>query len=294
MKQYSKIKEKVLNYIKKENIEPRSKWYFVIKNETIWILWIISILIGAISVSAIIFSFSNIEWEYYFTTHGNLESFIIDSLPYLWIISLFVFIFVAYKNFKNTNSGYKYSIAIVLFISILVSILGGSIFYALGFGEVFDEETGKLVPFHKPMMIYKKEIWMNPEKGLIMGEIIETDSNFNLFKIKSEKGDEWVIDGSDLSDVDKEILTKFRVVRVIGIPIEKNGGEFATTTIKGCVVLPFEIMGQRPDMINFKYPQKMKMFKKELIKNERNQNSMRINKCEGMQPSKLLKELRNR
>lgn len=281
--EYIKIEDKVLNYIKEENIKSSPKWHFIIKNDMIWVLWLISILVGAISVSVLIFSFANAEWKYYMTTHGNFINFFIDFFPLIWIISLLIFIFIAYKNFKNTKRGYKYSIVTVVVLSIFVSTISGVGLYILGFGGFFDEEIGNSIPFYKTIVIHKEETWMKPGSGLFIGEVIRISPDFNSFTIKSPDGKIWFIDGTDLSNLDKEILTEFRVVRIIGIPLEKNGEDFATTTINGCVILPFEVMGQRFDEFGSMHPQKMNQLNKAQVTSERNLNGERSNRCKEIQ-----------
>jgi len=291
-----KLREKILNYIKEEKIEPHSKWYFVIKNETIWALWVISILIGAISVSVLIFSFVNIEWELYTATHETFFDFAVDSLPFIWIISLAIFSFVAYKNFKNTKKGYKYSIIIVLLLSILISIVGGGIFYLFGFGKVFDEEIGGRIPLYEPIFIHRQQIWARPEKGLIFGEVIKTGPDFSSFIIKSDNGQEWVIEGSDLSEIDIDILTKFKNVRVVGVPVLKNETDFSTTTMKGCVVFPWKNKNETTCISGSfcEQPIRAGNFDKDNIKNERKDFVKRTNECEGVHSYKFLKDLKNR
>jgi hypothetical protein len=232
--------KEVLERIEKEQVTPKARWQFLVKNYGLWVLWGMSVLVGAGAVAATIFVFANAGWQFYSATHDSLFEFIIDSLPYLWGAVLGVFIFAAYENVRHTKRGYRYPLFAIILFSIIASALGGVVLYAAGFGDVFDEQIGKRIPLHRPIMMQQQKKWVNAERGVLAGEVDDVDANKLMFIIETFDDKEWEVDGSDLNEKDWEALSRFRLVRVIGVPV-KEGEEI----FHACFVFPWEIFGRR-------------------------------------------------
>lgn len=282
------LAESVFERIEKEDKKPLPKWHFVLKNQTFWGLWVLSVLIGAAAVAGTIFGVSNAGWRYRLVTHETSFQFFIESLPIIWIISLVIFIIIGYQNFKHTKKGYKYSLTGIVIISIITSAVGGAALYAFGLGKIVDENIGQRIPFHKSAAFYQQELWVNPEEGFLAGTVIEVDTENDRMLLETFDGEEWVIRTIDLRTPDIAALSEFGEVRVVGLPA-------TTTEFHACFVLPWEIAGKGPKFFGENAKEKpappFGMSPKNF--SERNFDGERSNECKGVRPYDILQALQN-
>lgn len=190
-----KFCDKVLEKIKEEKIEPHPRWQLLLKDYFIWSAFVVSVVIGAIAFCVILDIFTDNDWDVYRYAIENPMEKIFLSFPFFWIIALVLFLGLAYYNYKNTKGGYKYETYYIVGLSIVGSVILGAIFhYYFGMGEKMEALVAENLPFYK--RIYSRcnnrEIWLQPEKGLLGGEIIRisTPSSFDL---EDFSGMPWVV-----------------------------------------------------------------------------------------------------
>ncbi len=276
----SNLASSVLSRINDEKKEPLPRWRFVLKNQTFWILWVLSVLIGAVSVAAIIFVVLNSGWKYRIIMHDSFLGFFFQTFPVLWIVSLIFFIFLGYENFKYTKKGYRYSFASIVLASIGASLLGGVILYQFGLGNVIDQDFGKHIPFHTPILMHQKEAWTNPEDGFLVGNVLEINIENNNMILETFKGDLWRVDMGDLRESDLRVLESFSEIRIVGLPSEAE--EF-----HACFIFPWKIFGRGYDS----KPGQIKPALDFIKGGERNIFEERSNDCKDVRPYKILQTL---
>lgn len=231
------LAHKIMERIDDENITPVPRWRFSARNGIFWTLWVLSVLVGAVAVSAAIFSLANSGFKYYVATHSGFVSFIFDTIPYLWILLLTLFIIVALENLKHTKRGYKIPLTLLLLVSILASLFFGFLIYLLGFAPVIDKTAGSL-PFHEPVMEHQMKIWTNPEFGLLAGEITSVDPELTSFTLTTFEGEQWEILTDELRLQNKEILSLESEIRIVGVQDGENADTFFA-----CFIFPWTIAG---------------------------------------------------
>lgn len=120
----SDISKKIIDKIHEDNIKPTPRHYFVVKNVTVWLALLASVIFGAVSVTIEETLVENSSAPYKITPLG-VSHFFINSLSFLWIFSTLLFMALAYLNLRSTKEGYRYrSIWIILAIILLFLILG--------------------------------------------------------------------------------------------------------------------------------------------------------------------------
>ena len=211
----------ILKKIKEEKIKPKPKWMFSLKDFGFWIIFSISLALGSISTSLIIFILRNNDWDLHRKLDHGLIKFIFITLPYFWIIFLVLFVIISYYNFKKTKSGYKYNPLLIVLINILISIILGSTLYICGLGAELEDSLERKVPPYGKMFYQRHDMWDNPEKGLIGGKIIIFENN-NNFKIISLRKEEWDILSKDPVVIPKLILKEGNKNKKIGKKIDNR------------------------------------------------------------------------
>jgi hypothetical protein len=209
------IEDKILAKIKDEKMKPRSIWFFLARDYSLWSLVLISILLASFSFAPLIFITQNFEpWHIKHLTN-NPVSFILYTLPYTWIILCCVTTFLAIKAWENTKHGYKFDGKYVFICSVLASLILGIIFNLLDYGRTMENEFhilsfGKYKTFEER----RDENWFSPEDGRLVGFVsgISTTS----FLLSNNKNDFQINIYFDDSVPGSEYVNDQNKIRVIG------------------------------------------------------------------------------
>ncbi len=215
------ISKKVLETIKEKKIKPKPRWAFLLKDYFIWLISIISLIIGSLAFSVIIFLVKNNDWDVYKQINNSLLEFTILTLPYLWFVILILFIIAAYYNFERTKKGYKYQLYAIVISSIIFSALFGALLYNVGIGQAIDEVFAEKVPFYEKFRPDRRARWMSPEKGLLAGRIISIEESGN-FQVIDMAGNVWKIIISGTTEINEKDIAIDKRVRIIGQKKDKN------------------------------------------------------------------------
>ena len=82
------LSKNVLKKIKEDKIEPKPKWIFSLRDLAFWAIFAISLVLGSISTSLIIFILRSNDWDLYKRLGHGLFKFVLITLPYFWLIFL--------------------------------------------------------------------------------------------------------------------------------------------------------------------------------------------------------------
>jgi len=187
------IGQEVVKKIKAENLKPKPRWSFLLKNYVFWSFFVISLIVGSLAMAVIIFMIRINDWDLCERLTGSLLSLIIFTLPYFWLLVLTVFIFIAYYYLRHTKTGYRYSLVMIVAITIGTSAVLGVIAHSAGLGKIIAEAMSERIPMYGNLEFNRAKMWIQPERGLLAGTIIDMfdDDNFSLSDFTSQP---WNID----------------------------------------------------------------------------------------------------
>jgi hypothetical protein len=120
----SDTSKKIIEEIHERNVKHRPKWYFLIKNVSIWTLLVATIFLGALSLSI-----EESVLEAGIGVHGFFSSefflLVFHGVSLLWLLCAILFVVFAFLNLRLTKEGYRYRMWwIVLGILLLVVTFG--------------------------------------------------------------------------------------------------------------------------------------------------------------------------
>lgn len=271
------LSKKVFDRIEKDDIEPLSKFRLRLQNDGFWILWILSLLIGATAVAGTLFVFLHADWRFYNAIYDSFFSFLNDTLPYMWMLTLLVFLLLAYQNIRHTKYGYRYPLSAVIALSGVLSVVIGVCLYVFGLGQIIDQDVGGHIPLYTPTVTNQELKWNQPDRGLIAGTVTYISPDFSTFTVSAYDGKEWNVNGDDLLHIDHLILSEYTDVRIVGLPIDPSDAQesaSSTNEFHACLILPW-------------------MQKVDQYENERNIKKERSKECKGVRPYQLLQELQD-
>ncbi len=189
----NQISEKIYKKIKEEQIKPRPRWEFLLKDYTVWSFFGVSLVVGSLAVAVLLYMLVNNDWDLYSYVSGSFLGFLFATLPYFWLAIFLLFIVLAYFNLKHTKKGYLYSLGKIIALSLLISFIFGGSLYAAGLGKTIDKVAGGQVPYYERMMAHRQAVWHQPQKGLLVGEVSEIVSPVR-FNLVDPGGEQWCVE----------------------------------------------------------------------------------------------------
>lgn len=241
------IEEKIISKIKEENLKPKSIWYFLARDYSLWSMVFLSVLLAAFSIAPIIFILQNLELGYTKHITNNAFLFILDILPYPWIILCVLTTYLAIKAWEKTSNGYKFEGKYIFIYSFLTSLILGVMLNFWNFGKMMDEEIvtasfGKYKNFQER----RDMAWFNPEAGRIFGtvESISTSSFMLSNEKKSFKQEVYY----DFSVIGSDNIFEQNNVRVVGFNKDMKDN---TESFVACIVFPDDFRPSKKDKKEF-------------------------------------------
>ena len=210
-------KDKVFSRIHGEAISPRSKLVFQSREFSVWALWTLSIVVGAFSVAVVGFVLTHHEYALYEATHENFSTFIVEALPYMWILTFGLMAAVAIYNLRHTKHGYRYPLWQVCGSSIILSLVGGGVLHVFGFGYSVDHMLGRQMSVYISQEKMETSMWQNPQDGRLLGRVTkQMQPPSTLMTFTDVRGDEWKLDTTELSEEERALLFNQSEVKLIG------------------------------------------------------------------------------
>jgi len=228
----TKLSEKVLSTIEHDHLTPQPRWKFQAKNYGMWAAFGLSVFFGSIAFAVMMERLVKGDWDIYMYLDRSFLGFMLTLLPYAWIVSLAAFGVLAYYNCRHTKCGYRYAPYLVVVVSVGTSLIIGEIFFVSGTGRKIDHMFAHSLPFYQKMkMQERRDIWMHPERGLLMGEVLEIGENGAVL-IRDVKGNVWRINNG-IEHVEIPHPSQQRsILKIIGENVQ--GEEFNARDIRLC------------------------------------------------------------
>lgn len=228
----TKLSEKVLSTIEQDHLTPQPRWKFQAKNYGMWMAFGLSVFLGSVAFAVMMERIVKGDWDMYAYLDRGFVAFVLLLLPYAWIVSLVVFGVLAYYNCRHTKCGYRYAPYVVVLLSIGTSLVVGEILFISGTGRKVDRILVRSIPFYQQIkMQERRDIWMHPERGLLMGEVMEISEGGTML-IRDVRGNVWRINkGIDHVSIPHPSEQR-SILKIIGENVQ--GREFNAHDIRLC------------------------------------------------------------
>lgn len=215
--QKQNIKDTILRRIEAEKIAPRSRIYWLAHESSLWVVWLVTVIIGAFALAILSFSSVYMGYSLYEATHENFFTFMMETLPYLWFLAFVLMIFAAQYQLRHTKKGYKYPVILVIGSSFGFSIIGGIFLHYIGAGFYMDKVLGETLSAYQSRAEFEELIWQNPEAGRLIGRATTTQQEISIpgvvFVDIEDK--QWQVLADDLRVREKELLNSGQKVRIL-------------------------------------------------------------------------------
>lgn len=219
---------------------PRSKTFFQTRECAVWLLWGISAIVGAFAVAVTLFVLNYRQYGLYEATHDNFFTFMVEALPLIWIVVFGLMILVSVYELRSTKRGYRYPLWQILLSSVVVSLAGGAALQLVGFGYTTDHMLGEHMGMYNSQDKLERKMWQNPEDGRMLGKqvhpLLPPNKTIDFVDVD---GRDWLVDVTELTEAELELLGTKESVRLIGALSEENEDIFHS-----CGVFPWQLEKQ--------------------------------------------------
>lgn len=213
----SSLKDSVLERIECENICPRSKWVIVACESSLWLLFVLSVLFGALAVAVSTYVFAHMHFGVYEASHESYFTFAVEFIPYAWLTIFGLMLAASYYNFRCTKGGYRQSLVKVVLASITLSLFGGVLLHFVGIGHYLDRELALMMPRYQSMEAKEMTLWLNPDDGRLVGVVSRRyATSADMVRFTDMSHNIWVITTEDLGESDRALLDTDQKLRVVG------------------------------------------------------------------------------
>ncbi len=279
----SSLSARVLERIAAEQVTPRPRWAYRLRNRAFWVAALGALAAAAAAMAAVFFILANVEWRYVSVRYGTPASTVMAVLPVAWLVLLLVFLSVGYWNIRHTSRGYRYPLPVVAAMAVVFTILSGAAFFSIGLGQGVEEGFGGHLPLYRPFLVREQSWWSRPEKGFLVGKVSSIAPDFSSFALTTDSGVVWQVEGSDLRAPDMAWLARGGMVRVVGVPRPAT----STAPFHACFVLPWEVRGARASL------PPLPLAVLSASTSERISNGERSNACKGVGPYRVFRALQD-
>jgi hypothetical protein len=230
----SDLSHLVLQKIENEHVAQVPRWQFTLSEYSVWLLWVLSVCIGAIAFSVIIFFAMHARYAPYEATHDGAFLFFLEVMPYAWVVVFILMAVLAHFNLRHTKRGYKFAVWQILLSSIVVSFMGGALLHTAGMGFKVDSFIAQRVPFLPTFHTWEARMWQEPQEGRMIGRFVHEGTLPGVVTFEDAQGAQWELDTRELNPLDLDRLYKEEMVRVVGLL-----GTTSAAYFHGCGVLPW-------------------------------------------------------
>jgi len=208
--------QKIIEQIKSRKIFPRPRWLFILRNYGIWLAGSLAIIFGSISSALLIYLGQGGDLELHRRAGASLLEIFLLSLPFFWLAASVVFVYLAYLNLKNTDTGYRYSPWLIGLAVLLISLLAGFILYNSGLSRTIDNALGRNMPLYEYVANPQIGFWSDQKRGHLLG-IIAPGTDSNNVALWDREQQLWLVDVSHVHLPSGLLPVDFR--RLIGKPV---------------------------------------------------------------------------
>lgn len=221
----------ILEKIEREHVGQTPRFAFLCIEWGIWALWVLSILIGAVAFSMMIFFSLHAGFAFYEVTHEKAFDFFMEVMPYAWVIVFVLMAVLAHYNLRHTKRGYKYQVWQVLLSSILLSFIGGLFLHNFGMAYVLDNFIAQRLPMVPALQAMEARMWQAPQDGRMLGRASGMPIGDHTLLFTDKEGVAWKLDTAELNPLELSALQSGETVRVVGLPSSTTEAFF-----HGCAV----------------------------------------------------------
>lgn len=208
------IRSHILSEIKENNITPLPRWRFVLLDSLHWLLALVVLAIGSISIATILSIIIHSDWDIATRLYRSRIGFFLHIAPYLWILLTILFLWLAEYLVRRSHGGYRYALWQLLGGVLLFSMIGGSLLYYVGIGTKVDNHFGERSELYNRFAHPRAQQLHRPEDGVLAGKVLTMSGS--IWTLQDKDGETWTLDLSSSTIRGAQFIQQNKPIRVLG------------------------------------------------------------------------------
>lgn len=227
----SDLSDKIIQKIETDKIKPIPKSHFIRLRILVWVLFVLTLLVGSMGAGLTFFLIRNAEWDLYRHLGHSFTEFFILVTPWFWVITLCLFTTAAFYYFRKTGRGYRFNTIAVILTSFTLSVSGGILLNMTTAPEQLETIFTNTFDWYAGIHDHRHKMWNNPDNGFLAGTIIQVKSNTRL-TIEDLTGGHWDVDVSQTDWRGRTMPEKGFKIKLIGQRSKQSPSFFIATEIR--------------------------------------------------------------
>jgi hypothetical protein len=170
----------------------------------------------------IIFTAVNCDAGIHREVYGSVISRATVFLIVLWLLITGGLIILSDLSVRQTKRGYIYPLWLIFVIDVVLSVIFGVIFYAIGIGGYMDMELSRYADFYDNVEKRRAALFNKPENGILIGRVVHAADGH--VKIATANNDMWVVFTNELQGTQAATLQEG--VDVVFAGVKREDGTF--------------------------------------------------------------------
>lgn len=187
----SKISKKTFENIKKESIKPTPGWVYGLKEDAIWAVVFVSLIIMIVSFSIIVGIFYETDWQFINYANISLYQYFLTIVPSIWLILFLISSFLFYEGLRHTKNGYKTENKFLFISSSFLILIMAVVLELPGYNLMLEQIGSRHLPFENDFEDTLMTEINHPENGVVVGRVTKVMSN--SFNIVDLTGKTWLV-----------------------------------------------------------------------------------------------------
>lgn len=199
------LKNKILDNLEKKDLQPRSKYYFYLRESGVVFLSFVNFFFSGLVISLLYYLFIN---------RNLLISVHLVFVSLFFVIVCFGLLFLTWKMFQKIKNMYRKTYVVTFLLALFFTISLSFFNFSSGVHVFFDTQLNKFFPVLSLEKNIKKS-WSHEEKGYLAGEIIGIDSDGMVY-LQSFNGKIHFLDPELLSSKQRKVLVRYLRIKAFG------------------------------------------------------------------------------
>ncbi|QQS58863.1 hypothetical protein IPN35_04665 [Candidatus Peregrinibacteria bacterium] len=233
------LSQKITAQIKKRHIRQWPRLYFVLKNTAFWLLFSLSVLVGAIAFSVILYALIEADFEVLRYASSSAVGFFLATLPLYWMFFFGLFLLIALFGFRKTKKGYRIPLVWLLFGNITLSILFGFVFFRLIGAEIIEATLARAMPFYTRIEHQRRDAWSHPREGFLAGVVTRHSPEKHILIVNDFSTQDWEVSIDDVEFVHPLVMALIEENEITGRQIKVLGNPTGENTFHARSLLPW-------------------------------------------------------
>ncbi|MCX6779833.1 MAG: hypothetical protein NT034_01480 [Candidatus Magasanikbacteria bacterium] len=221
----NKIESRVMDNIKSGKVKLRSKYMFLAERLSLGSAVILSLLLAVLFFNLALFYLKASD-NLGYLSFGSVGFFaFLESFPYLLVVSLIIFIFIAGFLFKKTDLAYHRPFGYLALGLLFFILLGGAALAFTDIAENIEQQSFESRSFGILFQPFLRQGMEDHQRGIV-GRVVEIDDDYIV--VQTTRAIEKV-DLTSISDLDKNILKEGSIIIAIG---QREGEIFKAVNLR--------------------------------------------------------------